>query len=70
VLPKATVIGATATISYPQQTAGSPWKEEPIGQEPPLGYSVEDQEPVGELHERNARPGDVAAERIRLRRRI
>src|SRR5262249_48027949 len=33
VLPKATVIGSTATISYPQQPSGSPWRKDECGQE-------------------------------------
>jgi hypothetical protein len=52
---KATVIGS-GPISYPAQPSGSPWHSEPIGTEPPLGYSVGDQEPVGEVHEREATP--------------
>jgi len=46
------VVGTGAGPVYPQQPEGSPWAKEPIGTEPPLGYSVEDHEPVGELHER------------------
>jgi hypothetical protein len=47
----ATVVGASP-ISYPQQPSNSPWSTDPIGLEPPLGFSVEDHDPVGELHER------------------
>jgi hypothetical protein len=46
-----TVVGS-APIQYPAQPATSPWHSEPIGPEPPLGYSVDDQEPVGEMFER------------------
>jgi hypothetical protein len=46
-----TVVGASS-ISYPTQPEGSPWANDPIGLEPPLGFSVEDHDPVGELHER------------------
>jgi len=46
----ATVTGASP-IAYPAQPAGSPWASDPIGSEPPLGYSVETQETVGEPHE-------------------
>jgi hypothetical protein len=50
---KQTVIGASP-IAYPAQPAGSPWAKEPIGTEPPLGYSVDEQDPVGEMFERAA----------------
>jgi hypothetical protein len=69
-LPKATVTGTEPVPMVPQQPAGSPWKADPVGPEPPLGYNVDDQEPVGEVHERKVDdPGDAAAG-IRLRRRI
>jgi hypothetical protein len=45
-----TVTGATP-ISYPTQPAGSPWANDPVPMKEPLGYSVEDHDPVGELHE-------------------
>jgi hypothetical protein len=45
-----TVTGASP-VSYPAQPAGSPWHHDPIGTEPPLGYSVDEQEPVGEPFE-------------------
>jgi hypothetical protein len=47
---KSTITGS-APISYPQMPEGNPWRSDPVPAEPPLGYSVEDQEPVGELHE-------------------
>ena len=50
---KQTVIGSSP-IAYPQQPSTSPWHSDPIGTEPPLGYSVEEMEPVGEPHERTA----------------
>lgn len=54
----ATVIG-TSPVSYPRQPEGSPWACDPVPPERPLGYSVNDLEPVGEIHERGdaARPG-------------
>jgi len=73
-----TVTGRSA-ISYPQQPPTSPWFSNPMPSEPPLGYSVDAMEPVGEPHERgNAADepsnepsnGDVPVARIRLRRRI
>jgi hypothetical protein len=45
------VTGASP-ISYPQQPSNSPWHHDPVGDEPPLGYSVEDHDAVGERHER------------------
>ena len=50
---KQTVIGS-APIAYPQQPSTSPWHSDSIGTEPPLRYSVEEMEPVGEPHERTA----------------
>jgi hypothetical protein len=47
------VVGASS-ISYPAQPEGSPWRSDPVPAEMPLGYSVDEQEPVGELHERTA----------------
>ena len=35
----------------PMQPEGSPWAQDPVGLEPPLGYSVEEMEPVGAPHE-------------------
>src|SRR6516162_1790948 len=46
-----TVVG-TSPVSYPQQPEGSPWRSDPCPIEPPLGYSVDEQEPVGEMFER------------------
>jgi hypothetical protein len=48
---KASVVG-TSPISYPTQPAGSPWAKDDAPAEPPLGYSVDEQEPVGEMFER------------------
>jgi hypothetical protein len=52
-----TVVGA-GSISYPTQPANSPWHRDPVPAEPPLGYSVDAQEPVGEVFER----GEVSDE--------
>src|SRR5262245_9480182 len=46
-----TVVGATP-IQYPAQPSTSPWHHDPCPTEPPLGYSVEEQEAVGEMFER------------------
>lgn len=54
----ATIVGASQ-ISYPQQPEGSPWARDVIGDEPPLGYSVEDHDAVGERHERGASAAPV-----------
>jgi hypothetical protein len=50
---KQTVIGSSP-IAYPQQPCTSPWHSDPCGTEPPLGYSVEEMEPTGEVFEREA----------------
>jgi hypothetical protein len=47
---KQTVIGSSPIV-YPAQPAGSPWASDPVGLEPPLGYSIEAQETTGEPHE-------------------
>jgi hypothetical protein len=54
-----TVTGATPGSVYPTQPANSPWNNDPCPPEPSLGYSVEDQEPIGEMFERGspAAPG-------------
>ena len=62
---KPTVTGSSP-IAYPQQPTGSPWASDPLPNEPPLGYSVEEMEPIGEPHELEAsrKAADVeAAER-------
>jgi hypothetical protein len=49
--PTRTVIG-TAPIAYPQQPSTSPSNQMAMmPDEPPLGYSVNDQEPTGEAFE-------------------
>jgi hypothetical protein len=62
VSPTRTVVGA-APISYPKLPANSPWACDPVPTEPPLGFSVDAMEPVGELHER----GDAAEAGLRRR---
>jgi len=45
-------VGARQPVTeYPRQPETSPWHHDPVGLEPPLGYSVETMEPVGEPHE-------------------
>lgn len=56
----ATVIGTTP-VEYPQQPLNSPWASEPIGTEPPLGYSVDEHEAAGELHERGSSTAATSA---------
>jgi hypothetical protein len=55
-----TSVTGSGPSPIPQQPEGSPWANDPIGLEPPLGFSVEDHEAVGELHERegSAAPAD------------
>jgi hypothetical protein len=45
-----TVIGADG-VEYPTLPEGNPWRNDPTGVEPALGYSINDQEPTGETHE-------------------
>jgi hypothetical protein len=47
-----TVVGSSPA-SYPAQPSTSPWHHDPVPPEMPLGYSVEEMEPVGEIHERS-----------------
>ena len=44
----------------PPQPTSSPWATEPVGQERPLGFSVEDMIPVGEPHEVASSFGEVS----------
>ena len=46
----ARVTGTDPAARYPRLPDSSPWNAE-RGVEPPLGYSVEEVEPVGEAHE-------------------
>jgi len=48
-----TVVGSSP-VSYPQQPTGSPWAKDECPPEPPLGFSVDAMEPVGEPHQRTA----------------
>jgi hypothetical protein len=54
-----TVTGASP-ISYPAQPTHSPWHSNPYPEEPPLGFSVDEMEPVGEPFERGP-PSTTAA---------
>ena len=45
------VVGETPAVQYPRLPAGSPWAGDPVGLEPPLGFSVDAMEPTGEAHE-------------------
>jgi hypothetical protein len=60
-----TVIG-TSRIQYPRQPENSPANQAALASdEPPLGFSVNDMEPVGEIHERNERNEQRAASKWR-----
>jgi hypothetical protein len=48
---KVSVSGVAPFVKYPKMPSGSPWAEDLSGVEPPLGWSVEAQEAVGEPHE-------------------
>jgi hypothetical protein len=53
------VVGATPTPAYPQLPASSPWAHDPVPNEEPLGYSVNDLEPAG-ISLSPAAPGPVS----------
>jgi hypothetical protein len=53
---KAKVVGSTS-FKYPALPPNSPWASEPVGLEPPLGYSVEAMPAVGEAFELAAEAG-------------
>jgi hypothetical protein len=48
-----TLTGSSPTV-FPAQPSTSPWHHDTCPPEPPLGFSVEEMEPVGEPHERTA----------------
>jgi hypothetical protein len=48
-----TSVVGSSPVSYPAQPAHSPWHRDACPPEPPLGFSVDEMEPVGEIHERN-----------------
>src|SRR5262249_6881949 len=48
-----TTVTGSSPISYPTQPTHSPWHSNPYPEEPPLGFSVEEMEPVGEPFERD-----------------
>jgi hypothetical protein len=47
--------------SVPRLPESSPWASDPVGVEPALGYSIQDQEPVGEAFEIALSLGEVVA---------
>ena len=77
VLDKPKVTGSAPVIQYPRLPGDNPSNQLAMtGEELPLGYSIEEMEPTGELHERNERsdaePANDAVEAgpsVRLRRR-
>jgi hypothetical protein len=40
-------VSSKPVTEVPRQPAHSPWHHDPVGLEPPLGYSVDEMEPVG-----------------------
>jgi hypothetical protein len=59
---KVTVTGTGPTLQYPRQPETSPANQAVLtGQEGPLGYSVNDQEPVGEKFELGDKPSTSQA---------
>jgi hypothetical protein len=45
------VSGSGPSVQYPRLPDGNPWSSDPVPPEPPLGWSVETQEPCGEAWE-------------------
>ena len=45
------VSGAEEATHYPRLPEGSPWACDPTGVEPPFGYAIDEQAPVGEAAE-------------------
>jgi hypothetical protein len=45
------VTGSAGAVEYPRLPAGNPWADAPLGNEEPLGYSIDDHTPVGEVFE-------------------
>jgi hypothetical protein len=68
-LTPTTVTGSDPVSKVPRQPEGSPWANDPLGTEPPLGIDVNAVEVVGEPHERG--PATVPPSVARtFRRRI
>jgi len=70
-----TVTGSTPS-AWPKMPEGNPWACDPLPMEPPLGYAIDAQDPVGEPHEiaasrvaSDARANDPVSG-IKLRRRV
>jgi hypothetical protein len=58
--PKQRVIGSSP-ISYPELPENSPWAKDPMPPEPPLGWSVNDLEPTGEVWEIEKSQGEASS---------
>jgi hypothetical protein len=56
---RSAVTGATPAPQYPTLPVNSPWATEPVGQERPLGFSVDEMIPAGEPHEVTASLGEA-----------
>jgi hypothetical protein len=70
-LTPSSVTGTSPMSVVPQQPENSPWRCDPVPPEMPLGYSVNEQEPVGEIHERTSTASAVeAAGSKKFRRRV
>ncbi len=48
---KATVVGSSGAPQYPQLPEASPWHNDPVPHEEPLGHAIDAHEPVGEVGE-------------------
>jgi hypothetical protein len=48
-----TTVTGSAPIDYPRLPPDSPWASDPVPAEGPLGYSIDEHPPVGELFEQS-----------------
>jgi hypothetical protein len=56
-----TSVTGSAPTAWPKMPEGNPWACDPMPPEPPLGYAVDAQDPVGEPHEIAASQGSTVA---------
>jgi hypothetical protein len=61
---RSAVTGATPAPQYPTLPANSPWATEGVGQERPLGFSIEEMIPAGEPYEVAASLGEASSDDV------
>ena len=57
---KSTVVGADPAIAYPVLPSSSPWSDARLPDEPPLGFSVNEMQPVGTFAEIEKSLGSIS----------